>query len=96
MENLVKTKEIDPKSHGAENRAVASQMHRKPTKKKRKCLMCDKLFSSEGPYNRRCPSCKRIVSLGGSRNFHDPSVYKFTYKEEAVSVSVSSKPTSLW
>ena len=93
MENLVKAKEIDTKSHRSGDRVVANQMFMKSTKKKRKCLMCDKLFVSEGPYNRRCPSCKRVVSLGGSRNFHDPSVYKFTYREEVV--SAPSKPASL-
>ncbi len=95
MENLVKTKEIGPESHCSENRAVANQINRKSSKKKRKCLMCDKLFTSEGPYNRRCSSCKRIVSLGGNRNFHDPSVYRFAYKEAAASVT-SKPPTSLW
>ena len=95
MENLVKTKEIDTKAHGIEDRAAANQTQRKTIKKKRKCLMCDKLFSSEGPYNRRCPSCKRLVSLGGSRNFHDPSVYKFAYKDDTSSGS-SAKQTSLW
>ncbi len=95
MENLVKTKEIDAKSDGLKDRVVTNQTQRKTIKKKRKCLMCDKLFSSEGPYNRRCPSCKRLVSLGGSRNFHDPSVYKFTYKDDSNAGS-SAKQTSLW
>ena len=29
------------------------------TYKQRTCLTCGKVFWSEGPWNRRCPECKR-------------------------------------
>ncbi|MGR3319800.1 MAG: hypothetical protein ACUZ8O_15140 [Candidatus Anammoxibacter sp.] len=32
-------------------------------KKERSCLMCDKMFNSKGPYNRRCPLCEKSIIL---------------------------------
>lgn len=32
--------------------------------KQRICLMCNREFESNGPWNRRCPSCSNIVQFG--------------------------------
>ena len=32
-------------------------------KKKRSCLMCNNMFNSKGPYNRRCPLCEKSIIL---------------------------------
>lgn len=50
-------------------------------KKKRTCLMCGKMFRSNGPFNRRCPKCQRSVSSGRLGCFNVPSIYRFAYGE---------------
>lgn len=50
-------------------------------KKKRRCLMCDKLFGSVGPHNRRCPECNRLVLSGKGRDFYHDTTYRFAFNE---------------
>lgn len=50
-------------------------------KKKRSCLMCGKMFDSNGPFNRRCPKCNRLVELGKGSGVSMPHVYKVSPKE---------------
>ena len=52
----------------------------KNIKKKRSCLMCGKMFVSNGPYNRRCPKCNRAVELGKGSNLNMPHVYKVSHQ----------------
>lgn len=49
-------------------------------KKKRSCLMCGKMFVSNGPYNRRCPKCNRAVELGKGGSLSMPHVYKVSHQ----------------
>jgi len=46
------------------------------TKKRRSCLMCDKMFNSSGPFNRRCPKCNRIAEMGKGGTLSKAHVYK--------------------
>ena len=39
----------------------------------RSCLMCDKIFMSAGPWNRRCPGCEAVVQQEES---YQPKVYQ--------------------
>lgn len=40
-------------------------------KKKRVCLVCNRLFMSSGPFNRRCSKCCRHIVVD-----YSPIVYK--------------------
>jgi len=48
----------------------------KSAKKKRSCLLCGTFFNSTGPFNRRCPRCSRLVSLGKGGDFSDTLTYR--------------------
>ncbi|MGR3319459.1 MAG: hypothetical protein ACUZ8O_13405 [Candidatus Anammoxibacter sp.] len=50
-------------------------------KKKRSCLMCGKMFTSRGSYNRRCPKCGRMVELGKGGCVSMPYVYKISPRD---------------
>ncbi len=64
------------KSTGKSNSRINGALF-KNVRKKRSCLMCGEMFISNGPFNRRCSKCSRLVDLGkGSLN--NPTVYRFT------------------
>ncbi len=49
----------------------------KKEKKKRSCLMCGKLFNSNGPHNRRCQSCDHQAT---QHEYFQPQFYR-TYSK---------------
>ena len=79
MKSLTKSKNLELNAHCIKDRASIKTSTKKTALKKRTCLMCNKLFNSKGPFNRRCPRCNRLISLRGNGNFHDTYVYKFAY-----------------
>ena len=44
--------------------------------KKRTCLMCGKMFKSNGPYNRRCGKCSRLIEIRNKDSFYVQDEYK--------------------
>ncbi len=70
----VKKKNVKPKS--AKEMEFIAPITRKLAKKTRSCLMCDKPFNSNGPFNRRCPACDRLVSLGRGGSNYDAAVHR--------------------
>ncbi|MGR3220960.1 MAG: hypothetical protein ACUZ8H_14245 [Candidatus Anammoxibacter sp.] len=50
-------------------------------KKKRSCLMCGKMFTSCGPFNRRCSKCSRLVEFGKGGCVNMPHVYKLSSRD---------------
>ena len=50
-------------------------------KKKRSCLMCGKMFTSRGSFNRRCTKCSRLVDLGKGGCVNMPHVYKVSPRD---------------
>ena len=51
-------------------------------KKKRSCLMCGKMFNSNGPHNRRCRACDHLTS---HHEYFQPSSYRsYSKKTESV------------
>ncbi|MGR3178398.1 MAG: hypothetical protein ACUZ8E_10120 [Candidatus Anammoxibacter sp.] len=51
-------------------------------KKKRSCLMCGKLFCSEGSFNRRCKACEKSILLRKKDYFVDQHVYRVSQRSE--------------
>lgn len=67
--------------HYTKDRVTTGASPKKTGKKKRRCLMCDKLFNSVGPANRRCPECNRMVSSGKGKDFYHDTTYRFAFNE---------------
>lgn len=44
--------------------------------KKRSCLMCNKIFKSKGPHNRRCKRCERSVVIKVNNGYKEAIVCK--------------------
>lgn len=79
MKSLTKNKNLELNNHGIKDRLSIKSSEKKPELKKRTCLMCNKLFNSKGPFNRRCPRCNRLVSLRGNGNFYETYIYKISH-----------------
>lgn len=47
-------------------------------KKKRTCLMCGKMFSSVGSYNRRCPKCTNLVNARNIDKIDTMKIHKIS------------------
>lgn len=84
MKSLTDHLEDETIATSMEDRMITEYLSRKPTAKKRRCLMCDKLFASEGPYNRRCPKCNRTLSLGNGKTINNAYVYKIANKGDVI------------
>ncbi|MGR3318987.1 MAG: hypothetical protein ACUZ8O_10980 [Candidatus Anammoxibacter sp.] len=93
MKSLVKTTRKGKKIRCANDEVTTVSLRAKDGKRKRTCLMCNKLFNSESPYNRRCPGCNRLVSLGRSKDFHGADIYRCSGKEDNF---VAEKHPLLW
>ena len=93
MKSLVKTKRKGKRTRCANDEVVTVSLRAKNGKRKRTCLMCNKLFNSESPYNRRCPSCNRLVSLGRCKDFQGTDIYRCASNEGNF---VAEKHPLLW
>ena len=58
-------------------------------KKKRSCLLCGKLFLSDGSFNRRCKSCAKLVVLRRKDYFEDPYMHKVSHGNEVEALDYS-------
>lgn len=75
MKSLVNDKRKEKELDCIDDEVETVYLRSKNSKRKRRCLMCNKLFNSESPYNRRCPGCNRLVSLGRSKDFQGTDIY---------------------
>lgn len=41
----------------------------------RACLMCGRVFRSDGPHNRRCPRCNYLLEHAREGTYYEPRVY---------------------
>ena len=72
------TRNISDRLEISDNRMLQFSNNRK---KKRSCLMCGKMFTSRGSFNRRCPKCSRMVDLGKGGCVSMPHVYKVSPRD---------------
>ncbi len=56
--------------------------------KKRKCLMCGKMFNSKSKGNRRCQGCSKIAKYRCANNMFYP-----IYKISEISIRIRSRPS---
>lgn len=78
MRTLVKRnrKKRDKPDYASRKTEAADNFLSTRIKKRRSCLMCGKMFHSNGPFNRRCSDCNRLVEVGKGRGIEMPHVYK--------------------
>ncbi|MGR3218699.1 MAG: hypothetical protein ACUZ8H_02630 [Candidatus Anammoxibacter sp.] len=93
MKSLIETKRKKKISLCENDEVPAVSLRSKNSKRKRTCLMCNKLFNSESPYNRRCPGCSRMVSLGRYKDFQGTDIYRCSSSEDSSTVE---KHPLLW
>lgn len=56
-------------------------IYTKNTAKKRTCLMCGKMFKSNGPFNRRCAKCSRLIEVRNKDSFYVQDEYKVSCRD---------------
>ena len=71
-----KINEIRRKKRYSEDRGNPISIRANNMIKKRSCLMCGKMFTSKGPYNRRCAKCARLIDVRNKDSFYTCSEYK--------------------
>lgn len=101
MKSLIKNSATIKKSEKKENftpkfqnRTTVDAVPKRNLKTKRSCLMCGNMFSSKGPFNRRCSRCSRIVDLGRRDAGNAPFVYKLGSKGNDEFLDLSEYITS--